>query len=207
MNAKTWIICCLLTGTVWQATGQDADNEIRKGNGLYRNGQYPDAEGAYRQALALQPGDKTAEFNLANSLFRQQKNEDAAKMFDALAASDAAAGTRSGAAYNKGVMLTNEKRLEESIEAYKQALRLNPDDKEARDNLQKALMELKKKEQPKKKDEKKKNDKKEQEKPRPKMNRREAEKQLELLNQKEKEVQERLQKNSNRTGNVLPKDW
>ena len=47
--------------------------------------------------------------------------------------------------------LTSQKKLEESIEAYKNALRYNPDDKEARENLQKALLELKKKNRLKKK--------------------------------------------------------
>ena len=50
--------------------------------------------------------------------------------------------------YNKGVVLSRSKKLEESIEAYKNALRQNPDDKEARENLQKALLELKKKKPP-----------------------------------------------------------
>lgn len=53
--------------------------------------------------------------------------------------------------YNKGVILSQQKNLKESIEAYKNALRINPADKEARENLQKDLLELKKKQPPKKK--------------------------------------------------------
>ena len=44
---------------------------------------------------------------------------------------------RSNSYYNKGVVLTKQQKLEESIEAYKNALRQNPDNTEARENLQK----------------------------------------------------------------------
>ena len=47
--------------------------------------------------------------------------------------------------------MSQQKKLEESIDAYKNALRQNPNDKEARENLQKALLELKKKTPPPKK--------------------------------------------------------
>ena len=60
-------------------------------------------------------------------------------------------GIKAKSYYNKGAILSSQKKLEESIEAYKNAFRQNPDDKEARENLQKALLELKKKTPPKKK--------------------------------------------------------
>ena len=56
-------------------------------------------------------------------------------------------GLRSNSYYNEGVVLGKQQKLEESIETYKNALRQNPDNTEARENLQKALLELKKKNQ------------------------------------------------------------
>ena len=100
-----------------------------------------------------------------------------------------------------------QKKLEESIEAYKNALRLNPDDKEARENLQKALLELKKKNPPKKeekKDPKKQQQKKQQQ---PKMSPKEAEQRLKLLEQKEKELNQRMQKEKSKSGGNQAKDW
>jgi Ca-activated chloride channel family protein len=111
--------------------------------------------------------------------------------------------------YNKGAILSQQKKLEESIEVYKNALRQNPADKEARENLQKALLELKKKNPPKKKEQKE-NQKKQQnqqQQPRSKMNQKEAEQRLKLLEQKEKEVQQRLQKEKSKTGGGQAKDW
>ena len=75
--------------------------------------------------------------------------------------------------------------MEESIEAYKETLRLNPGDQEARENLQKALLELKKKTPPKKQEEKKKQEQQKQQ-PKPKISPRDAEQQLKLLEQKRK---------------------
>ena len=96
--------------------------------------------------------------------------------------------------------------LEKSIDFYKKALRINPDDSQARENLQKALLELKKKEPPKKKDDKKKNqDQQQQKQPQSKLSRKEAEQRLKLLEQKEKEVQQRLQKAQ--SGGGQKKDW
>ena len=118
---------------------------------------------------------------------------------------------RSKAYYNKGVVLSKQKKLEESIEAYKNALRQNPDDKEARENLQKALLELKKKNPPKKKEEKENKKKQEQQQQQKqqqsKMSQKEAEQRLKLLEQKEKEVQQRLQKEKSKTGGGQAKDW
>ncbi|WP_394803648.1 tetratricopeptide repeat protein [Niabella hibiscisoli] len=60
------------------------------------------------------------------------------------AAPNATSILRSGAHYNVGVVYSNQNKIEESVEAYKRALRLNSQDKDARENLQKALSELKK---------------------------------------------------------------
>jgi len=183
---------------------QDQNKDIETGNNYYRQQQYDKAESEYRKVVESFPGDKTAKFNLASALIKQNRTSDANKFLELLKLKENENDLRSKAVYNQGVILTQQKKLEESIEAYKEALRLNPGDQEARENLQKALLELKKKSPPKKQEEKKKQEQKQQ--PKPKISPRDAQQQLKLLEQKEKQVQERLQKNS-RTGNALPKDW
>jgi len=49
--------------------------------------------------------------------------------------------------YNKGVALVNQQKLKESIDAWKNALKLDNTDADARENLQKALMQLKQQQQ------------------------------------------------------------
>jgi len=184
------------------------ENEtIQKGNNYYRQQQYNKAEDEYQKVLQNSPANKIAKFNLANSLIRQNKTEDAGKLLAELNIQENNADLRSKATYNEGVLLSQQKKLEESIELYKETLRLNPGDQEARENLQKALLELKKKNPPKKQDEKKKKEQQQKQQPKPKISPREAQQQLKLLEQKEKEVQERLQKNNSKTGSSQPKDW
>src|SRR5438874_10614924 len=184
---------------------QTENKTIAEGNNYYRRQQYDKAQSAYEQALRNAPNNKIAKFNLANTLIKQNNQPDAEKFLSELNVNENDPDIRSKAIYNQGLIFTQQKKLEQSIESYKATLRVNPNDKEARENLQKALLELKKKNPPKKQEEKKKKEEQKQQ-PKPKISPREAEQQLKLLEQKEKQVQERLQKNS-RTGSSLPKDW
>lgn len=193
------------------AKSQDDEKAIQKGNEYYKQQQFEKATVEYNKAIASNPANTTAKFNLANSLQKQGKQEEALKGFSALIEKSTEKDLKSKSYYNKGVVLTQQKKLEESIEAYKNALRQNPDDKEARENLQKALLELKKKNPPKKKEEKENPKKKQQEQQKkqqqPKMSPKEAEQRLRLLEQKEKDVNQRLQKEKSKSGGGQAKDW
>ena len=208
-----WMILsfCIFFAATLQAqetTAQDQEIEraIQKANELYKQQQYQQAEAAYNDLLTKDPNNSTAKYNRALALQKQGKAEDAIKVFNDVAFKTDDRQLKSKAYYNKGVILSGQKNLDESIEAYKNALRQDPDDKEARENLQKALLELKKK-TPKKDDKQNKQQQKQQQKPQPKMNQKEAEQRLKLLEQKEREVQERLQKEKSKSGGGQPKDW
>ncbi len=198
------IIGCFLSAT---AVAQDANVSVQRGNELYRQGQYDAAAAEYQAALKIKQ-DNTTKFNLASAMARQGKNEEAKKAFREISASDAKADLKAKAYYNEGAILSKEKKLEESIEAYKNALRRDPNDQQARENLQKALLELKKKNPPKpKEDDKKKKEQQQKQQQQPKMSQQQAEQRLKLLEQKEKEVQQRLQKEKSKSGGGQGKDW
>ena len=189
------------------AQSPEAEKNIQAGNDFYKQQQYDKAIDEYKKALTAEPGNAKAKFNLANTLTKQGKQGEAMRSYTEIADNTKEAELKSSAFYNKGVILSQQKRLEESIELYKNALRQNPQDKDARENLQKALLELKKKPPPpKKQDDKKKKDQKNKQPP-PKMDRNEAEQRLKLLEQKEKEVQQRLQKEKSKAGGSQTKDW
>ena len=211
MRSTTILILTIFSLLHYSADGQEMDKEIQRGNELYKQKQYQQAEAVYSEVLAKEPTNMTAKFNRANALYRQSKNEETIKVLNDLAFKTEDPELKSKAYYNKGVTLSGQKRLEESIEAYKEALRRNSADKEARENLQKALLELKKKEPPKKDDKKQKQQQQQQQKKQqqqqPKMNQKEAEQRLRLLEQKEKDVQQRLQKEKSRQGGGQQKDW
>lgn len=202
-----WLI--LLTTIIFflseKLDAQETDKGIQKGNELYKQKQYDKATEAYDEVLAKDPSSATAKVNKANALYRGNKAADAIKILDDLAANTDNKEIKARAYYNKGAILSGQKKIEESIEAYKDALRQDPADEQARENLQKALLELKKKNPPPKKEDKKQQQNKQQQ--QPKMNQKEAEQRLKLLEQKEKEVQQRLQKEKSKQGGGQPKDW
>ncbi|MGZ8509752.1 MAG: tetratricopeptide repeat protein [Chitinophagaceae bacterium] len=201
------LILCFTVASTVQIYAQEADKAIQKGNELYKQQQYQQAETVYNEVLEKEPSNNTAKYNRAITLHKQAKPDEAIKAFDDLAFKTENKEIKEKSYYNKGAVLSSQKKLEESIEAYKNALRQDPNDKEARENLQKALLELKNKKPPKKDDKKKQQQQKQQQKPQPKMNQKEAEQRLKLLEQKEKEVQQRLQKQKSKTGGGQPKDW
>ncbi len=183
---------------------QDANRTIQRGNDLYKQQQYQQAESAYNEVVVVNPNNTTAKYNRSLAIQKQGRSDEAVRAFDDLAFKTEDRDIKAKSYYNKGAILSIQKKLEESIEEYKKALRLDPNDTQARENLQKALLELKKK-KPKKDDKKKQQQ--QQQKPQPKMNQKEAEQRLKLLEQKEREVQERLQKEKSKTGGGQPKDW
>ncbi len=188
---------------------QTSNNEILKGNAYYIQQQYINAAQEYNRVLEVEPENTTAKFNLANAFYKQDNKVDAAQIFTGMTNSVKEKGLLSQVYYNKGVILSQQKNLEGSIEAWKMALRNDPTDMEARENLQKALQELKKKTPPppKKKEQDKKKQKQQQKQNQSKMSPKETEQRLKLLQQKEKQVQERVQSERSKTGAGSRKDW
>ena len=195
---KKGLFLLLLFSSVLMVRAQTANSYISKGNDYYKQTQFALAEAEYRKALENQPENTTAQYNLANALQKQKKYDEAIQILEKLYGSANDKMLKSSAAYNQGVAYTKQKSLEASIEAYKKALRLNPDDKEARENLQKALSELKQKQQEQQK---------QQQKSSSSMSQKEAEQKLKLLQEKEKELQQRLQSQNRQKGGKQAKDW
>lgn len=190
-----FLICTWMV--VWmRAEAQTAATYVLKGNELYNQSQFDQAEIQYRMALETDPKNVTAKYNLANALQKQKKYNEALTILEELSASATDKNLRSTTYYNQGVAHTKLKNLESSIESYKNALRINPDDKQARENLQKALRELKKKQD--QQNQQKKSD--------PKMSQKEAEQKLKQLQQKEKELHQRMQNKKDGTGSQT-EDW
>jgi tetratricopeptide (TPR) repeat protein len=191
--------------SLYAQENQETEKTIQKGNDFYKAKQYDQAEAVYKEVLAKEKTNTTAAFNRANVLFRQSKlDENKTALDDVIMNTDNTNTELKGKAYyNQGVGYSTQKNLEASIDAYKNALRQNPNDNEARENLQKALMELKKRNPPPKPKE----NKKKQQKQQPKMDQKEAEQRLKLLEQKEKEVQQRLQNEKSKASAGQPKDW
>jgi tetratricopeptide (TPR) repeat protein len=211
MRKNRTILCLLGILGFLPAFSQNENSFIRKGNQFYKEGDFDKSLAEYEKAIKLKSVNALANFNYGNALFRKEKWEEAQKNFENAINSSTDVAIRQQAFYNKGVALTKQKKLEESIEAYKSALRLNPTDEDARVNLQKALLELKKKnESQQKKDQKQEQKPKQKEKPKPqqsKLNKKQVERLLQALRQKEQEVQQKMQQNKTRGVSQPDKDW
>lgn len=135
-------------------------NFIVDGNKLYRQKRFAEAETMYKKALEQNPNSPQAKFNLAASYIRQSGSadpnadrnplNDARQLLTQLAQvneqmSDEERMIAELANYNLGNISFNNNDFGGAIEAYKRALRINPDDDKARQNLR--LAQIKQKEQ------------------------------------------------------------
>ncbi|MDQ6813517.1 MAG: tetratricopeptide repeat protein [Bacteroidota bacterium] len=194
------------------ANAQQEKPLVIKGNELYKKQQYDKAAEQYQKAAEINEKDPLAMYNLGNALYKSKKAEAAQKVYETAAENAKDPAGKSRADYNKGVALTRQSKLQESIDAYKDALRLIPTDEEVRQNLQKALNELKKQQQQqqpkqdKKKQDKNKQNPDDQPQNKSKLNQKQAEQMLNSLRQEEKKLQQGVQKRNN-TGGANKKDW
>ena len=197
---------------------QNSKDEIFKGNKAYKENNLPAAESAYREVLKKDENNDVANYNLGNVLYKKEDAEEAAKYFDEAIKNTNDNQLKQKAFYNKGVAYQKAKKLPECIVAYKNALMLNPNDEDARQNLERALKQQQqqqnkkdnqdKKQQPK--DQKKNNEQQNNEpKPQPsKISKQDAEEKLKSLLEKEKELQEKLHKLKGAADPNSPeKDW
>ena len=209
---------------------QNKKNHLRNGNNLYEDSLYNESEIEYRKSLEKDQDYFAASYNLADAIYKQKRFEESANLFDALTDDAKTKDEKAKLYHNLGNSLLKQQKLEESIAAYKDALRNNPTDEDTRHNLalaQKMLEQQQEQEQEQNKEEKEEdnneqNQEKEQEENQEKekkeqeqepqekedMSKEAAEKMLEALQQKEKELQEKLQKKKVKGKKVkVLKDW
>jgi len=116
---------------------------IRQGNKRYNNEKYDEAELQYRKALEKSPDSKKADYNLANTLYKQEKFEAAGTKYLDLAGKEKDKNELARYYYNLGNSLFKDNNFGKSIEAYKNSLKNRPDDMDAKHNLQLAKSMLK----------------------------------------------------------------
>ena len=116
---------------------------IRKGNRMYNDSVYEQAEINYRRAMEVNPKSTVAMYNLANTLMQQNKLEEAMEQFAGAARVEKEKPNLAQIYHNMGVIFQSQKDYAKAIEAYKQSLRNNPKDDETRYNLALAQKMLK----------------------------------------------------------------
>ena len=168
LDIKIWfLLLVVMLGTLSVSASPAGDdtptvkkerNFIRKGNKFYNDKRYAEAEVEYRKALQVAPQSSIAQFNLATALMRQgsatasQDSKDnpmneAQALLENLIKTSPSRDLRGKAAYDLGNIAYAQQKWQEAIEYYKNALRCNPNDDHARENLR--LAQLKKQQQDK----------------------------------------------------------
>lgn len=131
---KVAIILLLLMAVGAQA--QSDRDYIRQGNKQFRAGKFAEAEVDYRKAIEKNAKNPQAAYNLGNALLAQKKDSAAIVQYQQAAKLETNQKRRSYAYHNIGVICQGHQMYGEAIEAYKEALRNNPNDDETRYNLE-----------------------------------------------------------------------
>lgn len=128
-------------------------NFIKDGNEKYESGNYSDAEVLYKKALEQNGMSDIANFNKASALMKQSGNTPADSpnnpllvadsIFNALSQSSNNTQIKESSFYNLGNIAFDKQDYQKSISMYKHALRINPNNDDARDNLRLAQLKLK----------------------------------------------------------------
>ena len=110
-------------------------SKVNKGNDYFNRQEYGRASEKYRDALISDPESGELHFNLGNTLYRDENYEEAMKEFEKSTYSRDIE-LQSKAYYNMGNCLYSMNKLPESIQFYKKALELNPEDEDAKYNIE-----------------------------------------------------------------------
>ncbi|KAA3657531.1 MAG: tetratricopeptide repeat protein [Calditrichaeota bacterium] len=118
-------------------------SKVLEGNKLFSEEKYDEANNAYRDAQLDNPTSPVIEYNIANTLYEKKKYEEAIKLFDKVTKNSDDPLFQAQAYYNLGNTLFRINKWQESILAYTEALKLNPDDQDAKYNLEFVRTKLK----------------------------------------------------------------
>ncbi len=142
MNKKLSFTIFILFFLICASNAQGIRSKVNKGNQAFEKGDYEQALTYYKDALLDDPLNEVALFNQADALYKLKKYDQAIETYQKILGSkDLQLSAK--AFYNIGNAYFKQNKLVQSIDAYKKALELNPDDFEAKFNLELARAKLK----------------------------------------------------------------
>ena len=124
------------------ADNRQARKFVRKGNTQFRSDKRQEAQVNYLKAYRADSTDARVLYNLSTSMFprdfhstQKERCDTMAQMFEQAAQYETNPLRKAQAYHNEGVAYQSVKEFGKAIEAYKNALRNNPNDDESRYNL------------------------------------------------------------------------
>jgi Ca-activated chloride channel homolog len=221
---QKFLIAILLLG-IYNLDAQNAHDLLKQADNGYDKKKYDEAEENYSAAKLLKKSEIT-DYNLANTSYKKKKYKEAIKLYDDVVNKSTNPSLKQKAFFNKGNAHFQNKEYGEAAKDYKDALKINPDDEEARMNyaLAKKMIQEQKKDQENKEKNKEQNkdkqDKKDQEDSTKQqsqkqdpiefdekdLQKKDALKMLEIMNYEERKVQQRVNKSKVKQSRT-DKDW
>jgi Ca-activated chloride channel homolog len=230
---KSYILIIIYLLAIFNsALSQQERKLVREGIKEYEKQKFSEAEISFRKALDRNQDSYPADYNMANSLYKQKKFNDAAGQYQVLQKKEPGQDRMADLYHNLGNSFLEQQNYDKSIEAYKNSLKLRPSDEDTRYNLAYALLKLKEQQQNQNKeedqdrqdnkdeqnkenqdqkqdqneDENRKNEQEQEQKN--ELTRQEAEQVLEAIQNQEKQVQEKLEREKAKSIRIPnQKDW
>ncbi len=126
------VLAVLASGTSLYA--QTDRRDVRRGNRDFRRENYKEADIDYRKALVKDSTSFAANYNLANTLYRQGDYTNAAASLKKIEAAAPASGHSADYYFNLGDVALANKDYKAAVEAFTASLLLRPDDMDAKEN-------------------------------------------------------------------------
>ena len=152
LKSKYILFAVFLLSAAFVSAQKAERDYIRKGNRLFNDSVFVDAEVNYRKALEVNPKSTVSMYNLGNTLSQQQKMQEAMEQYVSASNIEKDKMKLAQIYHNMGVLLQAGKDYAKAVDAYKMSLRNNPADDETRYNLALAQKMLKDQQQNQQKD-------------------------------------------------------
>lgn len=127
------IIVALVASCISMSAQVDR-HDVRAGNRQFRKENWKEADIDYRKALVKDSTSVKANYNLANTLYRQGSFEEAAKTMERVKDAASVSAQAADYWYNTGDIAIAKKDWQMAVSAFREALLRNPGDLDAKEN-------------------------------------------------------------------------
>lgn len=128
------LVLSMLLSVALTASAQIDRRDVRAGNRKFRKDNWKEADISYRKALVKDSTSVAANYNLANTLYRQENYEEAEKLMKKIGDNASASANAADYWYNTGDIAIAKKDWQGAVNAFKEALLKNPSDMDAKEN-------------------------------------------------------------------------
>lgn len=118
-----------------EKTAREAQKYMKEAEEALSEDDFASAEAYYRRAIAKDPSNAAARYNLGNLYYNKDIAHEAVERHSQAAEVTPEKPVRHNSFHNQGNAFMKQKKYKEAVEAYKNALRNNPKDDETRYNL------------------------------------------------------------------------